>query len=195
MQRLSVFLTTAMCLALTAMAPLPAIADGPRAHKPPARLQTLPRAHHKVVHRGKTYYFTGGRFYRANKGAFISIAAPIGAIIPALPNGYVTVSVGLNRYYYYAGVYYRAAAQGFVVTEQPEEAEAALSTSGSDKLIIYPAAGQSDEQRGRDKYECHVWASDESGFDPTSEESDPRFRADYQRALGACLEARDYVVK
>ena len=34
-------------------------------------------------------------------------------------------------------------------------------------LYVYPAKGQSDEKLGQDRYECHRWASNESGFDPT----------------------------
>jgi Glycine-zipper domain len=34
-------------------------------------------------------------------------------------------------------------------------------------LIIYPAKGQSSDQMSRDRYECHSWAVQQSGFDPT----------------------------
>ena len=34
-------------------------------------------------------------------------------------------------------------------------------------IYIYPAAGQSDEQLADDRYACHLWAVDESGFDPS----------------------------
>ncbi len=33
-------------------------------------------------------------------------------------------------------------------------------------FYVYPANGQSDEQLGRDRYECHRWAVGETGFDP-----------------------------
>jgi uncharacterized protein YcfJ len=35
-------------------------------------------------------------------------------------------------------------------------------------LVVYPAKGQSAEQQKRDKGECHVWAVEETGFDPAS---------------------------
>ncbi len=50
-------------------------------------------------------------------------------------------------------------------------------------------------RKWRGQYECHEWVALESGFDPTASESDPLLRADYQRSMSACLEARDYVVK
>ncbi|HEY6432430.1 MAG TPA: hypothetical protein VIZ17_10650 [Acetobacteraceae bacterium] len=34
-------------------------------------------------------------------------------------------------------------------------------------IIVYPAKGQSPEQLDRDRYECHVWAVQQSGFDPS----------------------------
>jgi hypothetical protein len=33
---------------------------------------------------------------------------------------------------------------------------------------IYPSQGQSQEQQNRDKYECHSWAVQQTGFDPTA---------------------------
>jgi hypothetical protein len=35
------------------------------------------------------------------------------------------------------------------------------------KLYVYPAAGQSESQTAEDRYQCHVWAADRSGHDPT----------------------------
>lgn len=158
------------------------------------QIKTLPKVHHHIVHRGKDYYFSGGRFYRQNRGVYVSINAPLGAVVPILPNGHITFGVGSARYFYHAGIYYRRSNGGYVVIKEPKSAEASLS-GGSDKLIIYPAEGQSDAQKKQDKFECHEWANGETGFDPTDSDSDPLLRADYKRAIGACLEARDYVVR
>ncbi len=35
---------------------------------------------------------------------------------------------------------------------------------------IYPAKGQSPETQKQDEYECHVWASGQTGYDPTRSE-------------------------
>lgn len=35
------------------------------------------------------------------------------------------------------------------------------------QLIIYPSQGQSQEQQDKDRYECHTWAVQQSGFDPS----------------------------
>jgi hypothetical protein len=68
------------------------------------------------------------------------------------------------------------------------------------RVYVYPTAGQSEAQLDRDRYECHLWAVLQSGFDPTqplggvaAATADAR-RADYQRAQKACLEGRGYSV-
>lgn len=159
-------------------------------------LKRLPQNHYRINHGGKPYYFWGGHFYSNSGGLYVSITAPLGAIIPALPGGFITIGTGPDRYFYYGGVYYRPTANGYVVVEGPQQTEQTLpDEEDSRRIIIYPAAGQSEEQRGRDRYECHLWAVQETGFDPTLAESDASLREDYTRAMGACLEARDYVVK
>jgi hypothetical protein len=35
-------------------------------------------------------------------------------------------------------------------------------------LMIYPSKGQSQQQQSRDRYECHTWAVQQTGFDPTN---------------------------
>jgi hypothetical protein len=34
-------------------------------------------------------------------------------------------------------------------------------------IFIYPARGQSQAQQDRDRYECHSWATRQTGFDPS----------------------------
>ncbi|MGR8981693.1 MAG: glycine zipper family protein [Gammaproteobacteria bacterium] len=35
-------------------------------------------------------------------------------------------------------------------------------------IMVYPAQGQTPDQMSRDRYECHTWAVQQSGFDPSS---------------------------
>jgi len=35
------------------------------------------------------------------------------------------------------------------------------------RVFVYPAKGQSAEQQDRDRYECHVWAVQQTGVDPS----------------------------
>jgi hypothetical protein len=42
-----------------------------------------------------------------------------------------------------------------------------ITAAYSQGTVIYPAKGQSPEQQNKDKGECHVWAVQQSGFDPS----------------------------
>ncbi len=35
------------------------------------------------------------------------------------------------------------------------------------EVFIYPTKGQTPEQQNRDRFECHTWAVQQTGFDPT----------------------------
>jgi hypothetical protein len=63
------------------------------------------------------------------------------------------------------------------------------------KMYVYPAAGQSEAQTAEDRYQCHVWAADESDYDPTLGAGSRDDAESYGRAFTACMEARNYVVK
>jgi hypothetical protein len=63
------------------------------------------------------------------------------------------------------------------------------------KLYVYPAAGQSEAQTSEDRYQCHVWAADQSGHDPTLGAGSRDDAESYTRAFTACMEGRSYVVK
>jgi len=43
-------------------------------------------------------------------------------------------------------------------------------------VYAYPRNGQSDEQLDRDRYECHLWAVQQSGFDPSGPNVPPQQR-------------------
>lgn len=184
----AVLLTAVLALAV------PGADAAPQDHRHQKPVKVLPKGHHRVVHNGNRYFYSAGRFYRHTNGTYVVISAPIGAIVPSLPAGYISFGIGSRRHFYFEGVFYRGVEAGYEVVEEPPEATQMLA-QGSDKVIVYPAAGQTDEQLDRDRYECHLWASDETRFDPSDEYSDPMLKSDYNRALGACLEARNYVVR
>lgn len=55
------------------------------------------------------------------------------------------------------------------------------SAAAETDLFIYPNMGQSPEQQKTDRYECHVWAAQQSGFDPSTYEAPQPVR--YPREL------------
>jgi hypothetical protein len=100
--------------------------------------------------------------------------------------------VALSPYYY--SPYY--AAPPVVIPEQtPVYVQPAPST---ERIFIYPRNGQSEQQQANDRYQCHGWAVSQTGYDPTQPPSGSpsvQKNANYQRAMGACLDARGYSVK
>lgn len=90
-----------------------------------------------------------------------------------------------------------AAAQ-YVATPPVEPQSAAAPAATEDGITLSPKNGQTEQQQWNDRYECHRWAVNQSGFDPTRRTSATEAAAgrdQYQRAFSACLEGRGYTVK
>ncbi|MEZ5609920.1 MAG: DUF6515 family protein [Rhodocyclaceae bacterium] len=164
----------------------------------------LPHEHRVITYRSTRYYFDDGVWYRPFGASFMVIAPPIGIFVPILPLGYITMQIGGNAYYVANDVYYARRGDGYVVVEPPAGIADYRSddySAGQDQIFIYPRKGQSEAQQARDRYECHAWARDQTGFDPTRQMLDmssdriEALRSDYHRAMGACLDARGYTVR
>jgi len=91
---------------------------------------------------------------------------------------------------------------GFGVTVAPQphshEQESQQQSSGQQqglKMFVYPAAGQSEAQTSEDRYQCHVWATNQSGYDPTMGAGKREDADGYARAFSACMAGRNYVVR
>jgi Family of unknown function (DUF6515) len=171
-----------------------------------------------ITHPGGNYYYSSGIWYRPYGTSFIVVGAPIGVFVPVLPPYYTTVWVAGAPYYYANDTYYTWSQDqsGYQVVDPPsgpttmappppqgaqDPAASAPMPQPTDDLYAYPQAGQSAQQQASDKYECHKWATGQSGFDPTQSgggvapaQSDSA-RANYQRAMSACLEGRGYSVR
>lgn len=163
----------------------------------------LPDAYRVLVYRDTRYYYHSGVWYRRSPTGFIVVFPPIGVAIPILPPFYTIIWVGSVPYYYANGIYYvwYPAQQAYVVTNPPPESAISDEPAEPEKLFIYPKQGQSERQQDQDRYQCHQWAMEKSGYDPTRaggnvpEAEYFNKRSDYQRAMKACLEARGYSVK
>lgn len=168
-----------------------------------AVVDRLPRGPVIIPHHNTRYYFHGGVWYRPSGPRFVVVSPPIGLSLSILPPYYTTLWVGGAPYYYADDVYYRwrPSYRDYVVVEPPREVEASSLPSEPESLFVYPRQGQSDAQIANDRYECHRWAVDETGFDPSNPDSRlaqsdlAEKRADYNRATKACLEAREYSVR
>jgi hypothetical protein len=89
-----------------------------------------------------------------------------------------------------------------VIEDKPQENPlSSVPQLPAEKLFVYPRKGQSEEQQAKDRYECHIWVVGQIGWDPTQpkgvvpEAQMNQKRADYKRAMAACLDAHDYTVK
>lgn len=121
----------------------------------------------------------------------------LGLVIDHRPALWTLVTVGALSYVLANGVYYRELeAGGYEVVAPPvDDAPAAAGH------YVYPRNGQSADRQASDEYECHRWAVQRTGFDPssvatgTARGGSDEQRAAYPRARDACLEGRGYSVR
>jgi len=166
---------------------------------------SLPYGYSSAHYHGSPYYYHGGAWYRPYGPRYVVVAPPIGIGIGWLPPYYTTVWFGGAPYYYADHTYYQwyPERREYVVAQPPEQQHATVgdSPSNDEEVFVYPKNGQSEAQQNTDRYECHAWAVQQSGFDPTrpsggvAENDIEARRAAYRRAEGACLEGRGYSVK
>jgi hypothetical protein len=167
----------------------------------------LPAGYHPYFHGPDRFFFAGGVWYAPRGPGFAVVAPPVGLVVGVLPAYYSTVWFAGAPYYYADNVYYTQSPDqnGYVVSDPPPNADQpapppdAPPSAPQMDLIVYPKNGQSKEQQAADQYECHTWAKGQTGFDPTqpagSGPGDPNLaRANYNRAMSACLQARGYQV-
>lgn len=214
------FATLAMAMLMlcagTAVADKPGRPPGPppngrnyygRHYPPPGHVvPALPRGYHVAHHHHDSYYYGSGVWYRPYGPYYRVIAPPFGVAVSFLPNFYTTLWYGGVPYYYANSVYYtpRTDGPGYVVTEPPggaTERGQSQAAATTDEIFVYPRAGQSEEVQARDRYDCHRWAVEQTGFDPSesgggvAESQNAAARVDYRRAITACLEGRGYTVR
>ena len=58
----------------------------------------------------------------------------------------------------------------------------AVPAPSPEKIFVYPASGQSAEQTDRDRYDCHIWAVQQTGVDPSRSDANPYARVVVQPA-------------
>ena len=172
----------------------------------PPRGYVAPVLPHSVVvvrHRHDHYWYGGGVWYRPYGARYVVVAPPLGVFVSVLPTYYSTLWYGGIPYYYANDAYYvwREPQRAYEVVAPPAGAAATVADPVTEDIFVYPREGQGEEQVAFDRYECHRWASDETGFDPTqpwggvAEVQAGALREAYLRAMTACLEGRGYSVR
>jgi hypothetical protein len=147
------------------------------------------------------YYAHGYYPYYYHYPFYGSLA--FGVYVASLPYYYNTFWWGGVPYYYGDGNYYTYDDQvnQYKVVEPPPTAADAHGQSVTSELFVYPKNNQSEDQQRTDRFECHQWAVNQTGFDPTNIDANkgaaiaPDKPADYRRAQTACLNGRGYSVK
>ena len=170
-------------------------------HRPPPRFVTsLPYGHRSYSWNGAAYYHYGSHWYRPYGTRYVVVGAPYGLFVSYLPSYYSSFWYGGVHYYHADSTYYvyEPVRRGYVVSRSPydddQDDEQYTSTADED-LYVYPAQGQSEQQQADDRFECHRWAVDETDYDPIDADYDADRRAEYTRALTACLTGRGYSVR
>ena len=170
-------------------------------HPPGHQLRRLPRGHIRITVGPERYHYYGGMFLRPVRSGYIVVSAPIGARIRTLPRGYVSFGIGTRSYFFVNSAFYlwEPQTREYIVVAEPvgaaEHLAVAQEPTDSASLFVYPNQGQDQEQTRRDRYDCHLWAADQSGYDPTYADQAVGLRGDYRRAMTACLEGRGYTVR
>jgi len=163
------------------------------------RVAAVPSHAYWVPWHGVRYGYWNGVWYAPYAGAYVVARPPLGIVVAGLPAFATAVTIGGIGYYYANGVYYRDHADGnYEVVPSP----VVVSTNrdgGAMRTFVYPRQGQSAEKQASDEYECHRWAVDQTGFDPSAVAAGQTVatmpRTDYGRAQVACLEGRGYTVR
>lgn len=75
-----------------------------------------------------------------------------------------------------------AAALGLSACVTPPPRTYAVAAPPPQKVFVYPNNGQSAEQTDRDRYECHLWAVQQTGVDPSRADGNPYERVVVQPA-------------
>jgi hypothetical protein len=68
------------------------------------------------------------------------------------------------------------------VVAPPPPRTVAVPAPPPQRVFVYPANGQSAEQTDRDRYECHLWAVQQTGVDPSRADANPYERVVVQPA-------------
>ena len=68
------------------------------------------------------------------------------------------------------------------VVAPPPPRTVAVAAPPPQRVFVYPANGQSAEQTDRDRYECHIWAVQQTGVDPSRADATPYERVVVQPA-------------
>lgn len=102
----------------------------------------LPHRQARVGIGAFSHFSHPGRHYRPAYRGYAMVRPPVGAIMAALPLGFLTLALASSLYYYHGDVYYRPVAAGYLVVDPPRESvvrEAPAAAEGSGGQVVVTA--------------------------------------------------------
>ena len=159
----------------------------------------LPYGYATTWYGGSPYYYADDVYYVSNPGRGYRVVAPPDSSliiesytsdepeptpVVAAPPAAASLATGSPTPIY---------VQQSAPLQKVAQAPAAAQT----QLYAYPKNGQTATQSTFDRIECERWGSGQTGYMPgqSVENTPPQRRADYSRAVSACLEGRGYTVR
>ncbi len=108
----------------------------PPHRRPGYVIRRIPSAAFTLTLGGIAYFYVDGLFYHHYPHGYVVVRPPIGAIVPALPLGYLIVTLHGTNYYYHEHTYYvwDRRASGYRVVEEPADTDDTLSV---DEVALY----------------------------------------------------------
>lgn len=92
----------------------------PHYYRPGYRIgPPLPRGASRIVVDRSDYYFYDGFFYRPQRGGYLIVDAPVGAIVATLPRLHHRLTSRGVLYFVVGNTYYRQHPRGYIVVENP----------------------------------------------------------------------------
>jgi hypothetical protein len=159
----------------------------------------LPQGHRPIFLGKERYEYCNGVWYRPMGRKYLVVAPPVGLNVPFLPPFHSTFWIKGAPYYYANEVYYTQSPVGYVVVKPPK-GEISWVPPGK-RLYIYPRQNQNQQIQDRDRLECQTWAEKQTNFTPANppanmtEGQKAQGQEDFNKAMGACLEAKGYSVR
>ncbi len=166
-------------------------------------VSVLPRQRRPIHYHDRDYFYVNGVWHLSSGSSLVVVRPPRGIIVSVLPPFYTTVWFHSTPYYYANDIYYvwRPDRNGYEVTTPPSKVDEAEASYLADEIFAYPKNNQSEEQQADDRYTCHRWGVDKTGYDPTQPPENSSVaalsqqRENYNRAMKTCLEGKAYSVR
>jgi hypothetical protein len=94
--------------------------------------------HHVAVFFNNQNYFydDDGNYYLQQGADYVDVQPPVGAVVPSLPPGVITIPSGAATYYYFDGVFYLQQGNAFAVVNPPPGIVVPELPVGANQVIV-----------------------------------------------------------